>query len=1649
MDITASYGTELYSPIDGTATFYQRWRQVGDSKMLVSYGNYVEVTDGTYTIRICHMSEFNQVAFLYPDAKSPAECYGAGKIDGTCSIASWNKSTDHQDPCAVIPVKKGQYLGKSGSSGRSTGPHLHVTLLRNGVTVEPYPYFDDTVAASTYYNNSDYVPANTCTCSTSYKGLYKCTTASSPLTIRNGHSKDHGKLGYIPSGARVVVTLANGSWAHVQYDGIHGYASMQYLSKVGDLSSVLQIDGYLLDYLPGDTFKVNSGSSLSAARQFADYCQTIAYGECITLVPEGFSVLNGSDKNKLAEDMANPGTGWVATLTNGSIYVVEDNDGSTIKLLSLGSGNVIKRTTMTKAQAREFFTQNPVSKIEMWSHCGLGGGGSAAPDDVSSTVTQPEIIIHIDSPKGKYDGSNHIEISGWIASMHSVTYIMGECEAFGQMNLTGSITDASAELNAAGYSGYPYKIRYRSVIDRKYLQPNTTYTMKVWAGMTNGVTSGVCGQRFDVTSIVPTVINITSPSGSSFAGGKDVTVAGYIQSLNPITDVAGKIADINGSSQVLNFDLSLTANSSVASSTYPYGYSFSGVMPLALVTASNTTATVFVTTTDENNIQKTEPKTFVIGSVVRGDINAYEFVYNQEYVRIYNQDTQTLSGTVHANAPIADVMAQIYQWANNGGIIITTANVRETTPKSGYQYAKTFELKVSAGDLCDILGVDSFTDNEFRVLFWCDLVGSDGKGVHLESGERRTVYGNNVQMVNYTVKYNANGGTGGPTASQTFKHNKGVTLSSAVPTRAGYNFRGWTTSATSNEVKYVPGSTYSTNSNVTLYAVWQKAIDIPTNLANYDLSAAVTIKNAAKVYKFVPSAETKYRFTASGSAGANVVIQNASGATVDSLSGASSVSKEVLLNDNTVYYIVVKPNTANATGTVNVNVRRSYEITFDANGGTGAPADALYQFSGEKVTLPTAVPTIDPITISFVADAESRAAAVTHECPVLFEGWSNSDYRSYSIWESGESAVFDRSLTLQAEWNHQSLNDLGIYEIPEKEGMIFCGWADENGYIVDPDTVALEDETYYAQWISATPLEGLKVTPRTMNLEVGDVAQLMVSPIPAEAHLPELTWTSSNPDTATVSQTGVVTICAEGASTITVSCDEGLRATATVIVGSPVFTVSYDANGGTGTVPTAVTLNHGDAYKIPGETPSRGGYTFLGWAKRADAAAAEWQPGEDVNVEMSMTLYAVWNANSYQVCYDANGGTGAPEAQTKIHGETLPLSSVLPTREGYSFGGWALKPTAAKADYFPGDSFMKDADVTLYALWRAKATGVALNYPALVLNVGESASLRPVFQPADANGGAVIWSSSNEQVAVVVNGKVSAVSAGSATITCTVADNTDLKAACKVTVVKGASQDGNAPDAPETQQITALPGQDVQVNLKFNSVNAAFAKLLFSYDTNALTLTNVSANGTHVTLGTNVVVMAVSNGKIPDGVQAVLSFTVAQNAEPGVYTINTVVTECYTIDEEDSDLYAVAVDRVNVACPKHIPVLMEAPVPASRTENGISAEVYCEICGSCLAQQQEIRADRCYWLPAELRIIDEEAMAGLTMQQVVVPDNVQSIESGAFRNCKELLIVMIPADVQEIASDAFDGCDMLCIVAEDGSYAQTYAQENNIPCRIR
>lgn len=78
----------------------------------------------------------------------------------------------------------------------------------------------------------------------------------------------------------------------------------------------------------------------------------------------------------------------------------------------------------------------------------------------------------------------------------------------------------------------------------------------------------------------------------------------------------------------------------------------------------------------------------------------------------------------------------------------------------------------------------------------------------------------------FTVKYDANGGTGAP-GNQTKTYGVTLKLSTTVPTRENYIFLGWGTAPGSTTVAYAAGANYTANADLTLYAMWRRAYNPP------------------------------------------------------------------------------------------------------------------------------------------------------------------------------------------------------------------------------------------------------------------------------------------------------------------------------------------------------------------------------------------------------------------------------------------------------------------------------------------------------------------------------------------------------------------------------------------------------------------------------------------------------------------------------------------------------------------------------------------------------------------------------------------------------------------------------------------------------
>ena len=85
-------------------------------------------------------------------------------------------------------------------------------------------------------------------------------------------------------------------------------------------------------------------------------------------------------------------------------------------------------------------------------------------------------------------------------------------------------------------------------------------------------------------------------------------------------------------------------------------------------------------------------------------------------------------------------------------------------------------------------------------------------------------------------------------------------------------------------------------------------------------------------------------------------------------------------------------------------------------------------------------------------------------------------------------------------------------------------------------------------------------------------------------------------------------------------------------------------------------------------------------------------------IAVSKTVTVKVTAPTYTIKFDANGGSGAPSAQTKTYQKNLTIPATIPTRNNYKFLGWSTTKDGS-VQYQPGQQFTTDKNMTLYAVW--------------------------------------------------------------------------------------------------------------------------------------------------------------------------------------------------------------------------------------------------------------------------------------------------------------------------------------------------------------
>ena len=328
------------------------------------------------------------------------------------------------------------------------------------------------------------------------------------------------------------------------------------------------------------------------------------------------------------------------------------------------------------------------------------------------------------------------------------------------------------------------------------------------------------------------------------------------------------------------------------------------------------------------------------------------------------------------------------------------------------------------------------------------------------------------------------------------------------------------------------------------------------------------------------------------------------------------------------------------------------------------------------------------------------------------------------------------------------------------------------------------------------PVQSVGLNKTELALEVGKTGTLEAKVEPSDATNKNVTWSSSNPEVATVDN-GVVTAVSAGEAIITVTTEDGAKtATCKVTVNAPQ------------TVPvTGVTLDKAELTLEKGSTGT---------------LKATVEPQNATNNTVT------WSSSNPEVATVDNGVVTAVSA-----GEAI---ITVTTEDG-------AKTATCK--------------VTVNAPQTVPVTGVTLDKAELTLEKGSTGTLKATVEPQNATNNTVTWSSSNPEFVTVANGTVTAVSAGTATITVTTADG-NHKATCTVTVI------------PKTVQVSGIQvqgsasvyvGGSTKLTATVTPTNATNQKVTWSSNNESVATVGTDGTVTAVSAGTATITVTTEDGQ--------------------------------------------------------------------------------------------------------------------------------------------------------------------------------------------
>ena len=557
------------------------------------------------------------------------------------------------------------------------------------------------------------------------------------------------------------------------------------------------------------------------------------------------------------------------------------------------------------------------------------------------------------------------------------------------------------------------------------------------------------------------------------------------------------------------------------------------------------------------------------------------------------------------------------------------------------------------------------SDSDLDACRWCD--GTDTDGVVFVS------FNSNLQDVPAAFSYGVEAGGS-------------LTAPMSINGAEGYTLLNWNTAADGSGVSYAPGQSITPQSALTLYAQWRPKTynvryfanggtgDVPeSQRATYNVPFALHENNL-----------TRTGYSASGwcTASDGSSITYASGQTVSRLSTGAAVN----------LYAKWTPNT--------------YDIAFNANGGTG---------------------TMDNQQMTYGVYSSLTPNAFTRN-GYTFDGWNTAKDGSgtaYPDKRTVRNLVTEGTVTLYAQWTRNTYTILfaanggtgsatsqkATYNLPialtanafTRTGYTFNGWnteADGSGtQFTDRQTVLNLASTgtvkLYAQWKPKT----YTIMFVTNGGSGSTVSQKTSYDLPTELTANTFTRTGYYFYRWNTAADGSGSYYSDGQTVTNLAASGTFKLYAQWKPNK--YTVTFDANGGTGTmIDQNMTYNTSAALRA--NTYTKTGYTFTGWNTKPDGSGTSYANGKTVRnlaTDGTVTLYAQWKANTITVRFYPNGGTGSMSNQVMTYDVSAALSANAFYRDGYTFAGWK---TGAGATYTDGqvvENLALKGVVNLYAQW--------------------------------------------------------------------------------------------------------------------------------------------------------------------------------------------------------------------------------------------------------------------------------------------------------------------------------------------------------------